>query len=187
MGLLDSRPAQAKISEVWKRTWAPLLNVTLVITLTLVFYPGILSLIRGASYGWFVVILFGSFAVADAIGSTLPTWCNVYNNKTYWAGLLLHVLLILPMAMALQRKWGQEFFTNDYFLWTLTGLFGFNCGYSSCTSMVILVTAEPSQSGKRIASNMALCSLRFGTLVGALISIILNLTVLKNITTPPPS
>jgi hypothetical protein len=129
--------------------------------------------------GWFVVVLFGCYSVADAIGKNLPILAIIYNKKTILFNLLVQLIIAVPVLLIyfepcvtqLQADWVADL---------LVGLLGLVNGYGLCAAMMLLA---PGIHGKKheegMATSIGFMFLQVGILFGMGISVFLVEYVFK--------
>lgn len=123
--------------------------------------------------GWFIVILFGCFSVADAIGKNLPILGIIYNKRTIICNCLLQLVAAIPILMiyfmpcvsGLQAPWVA------YFTLALLGVIN---GYGLCAAMMLLAPGVPgSKHEEGLATSIGYMFLQVGILLGMGISVFL--------------
>lgn len=131
--------------------------------------------------GWFVVILFGCYSVADAIGKNLPIIGIIYSKKTILLNLVVQLVIAVPILLIyfepcvtqLQAYWVAD---------VTVGLLGLVNGYGLCAAMMLLA---PGEHGKKheegMATSIGYMFLQVGILLGMGISVFLVEYVFKKI------
>ena len=123
--------------------------------------------------GWFVVIMFGCYSVADAIGKNLPILGIVYNKKTVVLNCLLQLCLAVPILLIyfLPCVSGLQ---HDWVAYLTFGLLGLINGYGLCAAMMLLAPGTPGKRQEEgLASSIGYMFLQSGILLGMGISLFL--------------
>ena len=100
--------------------------------------------------GWFVVILFGCFSVADAIGKILPILGIIYNKKTLILKrpVILNCLIQLVIAVPILLIYFKPCVSGlqaDWVAYLTLGLLGLVNGYGLCAAMMLLAPGVPGK------------------------------------------
>lgn len=185
-----------------KENYGPLLTICLTLVISNALFPGITSQfhskyncssttnskfnssaledihtptpsVASDKTGWFVVILFGCYSVADAIGKNLPILAIIYNKRTVLFNLVVQLIIAVPVLLIyfepcvsqLQANWVAD---------VTVGLLGLVNGYGLCAAMMLLA---PGNYGKRheegMATSIGYMFLQVGILFGMGISVFL--------------
>lgn len=181
--------------EVIRKNWAAITTICLTLVISNSLFPGITSQFHGnyncssgshstnANHsttpqinpnaqktgdktGWFVVVLFGCYSVADAIGKNLPIFGIIYNKTSILCNCLIQLVIAIPILLiyfepcyaGLQENWVA---------YLTVGLLGLINGYGLCAGMMLLA---PGISGNKLeeslATNIGYMFLQLGILLG---------------------
>lgn len=123
--------------------------------------------------GWFVVVLFGCYSVADAIGKNLPIIGIIYNKKTILVNLVVQLVVAVPILLIYFEPCVTQL-QADWVAYVTVGLLGLINGYGICAAMMLLA---PGESGKKheegMATSIGYMFLQVGILLGMAISVFL--------------
>ena len=120
--------------------------------------------------GWFVVILFGCYSVADAIGKNLPILGIIYNKKTVILNCLIQLVIAVPILL-IYFKPCVSGLQADWVAYLTLGLFGLVNGYGLCAAMMLLAPGVPGKKHEEgLASSIGYMFLQTGILFGMGIS-----------------
>lgn len=120
--------------------------------------------------GWFVVILFGCFSVADAIGKNLPILGIIYNKKTVILNCLIQLVIAIPILLIYFEPCVSGLQT-DWVAYLTLGLLGLVNGYGLCAAMMLLAPGVPGKKHEEgLASSIGYMFLQTGILFGTGIS-----------------
>ena len=120
--------------------------------------------------GWFVVILFGCFSVADAIGKNLPILGIIYNKKTVILNCLIQLVIAVPILL-IYFKPCVSGLQADWVAHLTLGLLGLVNGYGLCAAMMLLAPGVPGKKHEEgLASSIGYMFLQTGILFGMGIS-----------------
>ena len=123
--------------------------------------------------GWFIVILFGCFSVADAIGKNLPILGIIYRKTTVLCNCLLQLAVAIPILM-IYFKPCVSGLQADWVAYFTLGLFGLINGYGICAAMMLLAPGVPGRKQEEgLATSIGYMFLQVGILLGMGISIFL--------------
>lgn len=131
--------------------------------------------------GWFVVVLFGCYSVADAIGKNLPIIGIIYNKKTILLNLVVQLVIAVPILLIYFEPCVTQL-QADWVAYVTVGLLGLVNGYGLCASMMLLA---PGEYGKKheegMATSIGYMFLQVGILCGMGISVFLVEYLFKTI------
>lgn len=123
--------------------------------------------------GWFIVILFGCYSVADAIGKNLPIFGIFYNKKSILGNCLVQLVIAIPILLIYFEPCDRKL-QADWVAYLTVGLLGLVNGYGLCAAMMLLA---PGQVGKKqeegLATSIGYMFLQVGILLGMGISVFL--------------
>lgn len=123
--------------------------------------------------GWFVVVLFGFFSVADAIGKNLPMLAIIYNKTSILLNCLVQLVIAIPILLIYFEPCVSRL-QADWVAYLTVGLLGLVNGYGLCAGMMLLA---PGQSGKKheegLATAIGYMFLQTGILFGMGVSLFL--------------
>ena len=123
--------------------------------------------------GWFVVILFGCFSVADAIGKNLPILGIIYSKMTVIFNCLIQLVIAIPILL-IYFKPCVSGLQADWVAYLTLGLLGLVNGYGLCSAMMLLAPGSPGKKHEEgLASSIGYMFLQTGILVGMGISVFL--------------
>ena len=123
--------------------------------------------------GWFIVILFGCFSVADAIGKNLPILGIIYNKKTVILNCLIQLVIAVPILL-IYFKPCVSGLQADWVAYLTLGLLGLVNGYGLCAAMMLLAPGVPGKKHEEgLASSIGYMFLQTGILFGTGISTLL--------------
>jgi len=129
--------------------------------------------------GWFVVILFGCYSVADAIGKNLPIVKIIYNKKTVVINLIVQLVVAIPILLIYFEPCVTQL-QADWVAYVTVGLLGLINGYGICAALMLLA---PGELGKKheegMATSIGYMFLQVGILLGMAISVFLVEFVFK--------
>lgn len=121
--------------------------------------------------GWFVVILFGCYSVADALGKNLPILGILYNNKTILVNLLLQLTVAVPVLLIYFMPCVSQLQSN-WLAFVVVGCLGLVNGYGLCAAMMLLSPGRNKQEEGQ-ATSIGFMFLQVGILIGMSVSIVL--------------
>ena len=123
--------------------------------------------------GWFVVVLFGCYSVADAIGKNLPIFGILYNKTTIVLNLLFQLIIAVPVLLIYFEPCVQQL-QADWLAYLTVGILGLINGYGLCAAMMLLA---PGHRGKKqeegMATSIGYMFLQVGILLGMGVSVFL--------------
>ena len=123
--------------------------------------------------GWFIVILFGCYSVADAIGKNLPIFGILYNKKSILCNCLVQLVIAVPILLIYFKPCVSRL-QADWVAYLTVGLLGLVNGYGLCAAMMLLA---PGQRGKKheegLATSIGYMFLQVGILLGMGVSLFL--------------
>lgn len=123
--------------------------------------------------GWFIVILFGCYSVADAIGKNLPILGIFYNKKSILGNCLVQLVIAIPILLIYFEPCDRKLQAN-WVAYLTVGLLGLVNGYGLCAAMMLLA---PGQQGKKqeegLATSIGYMFLQVGILFGMGVSVFL--------------
>ena len=123
--------------------------------------------------GWFVVILFGCFSVADAIGKNLPILGIICSKRTVLCNCLLQLVVAIPILM-IYFKPCVSGLQADWVAYFTLGMLGLINGYGLCAAMMLLAPGVPGRKQEEgLATSIGYMFLQVGILLGMGISIFL--------------
>ena len=133
----------------------------------------VIPLNRSLQSGWFIVIVFGCYSIADAIGKTLPIFWIPYNKKTILWNCLVQLVTALPVLLIYFEPCVAGL-QADWVAYLSVGLFGLVTGYGICAALMLLA---PGQRGKKheegLATSIGYMFLQLGMLLGMGLSVFL--------------
>lgn len=206
--LLNSQEISANISRktIIKENYGPLLTICLTLVISNALFPGITSQfhskyncsssstskfnfstaedtptppVASDKTGWFVVILFGCYSVADAIGKNLPILAIIYNKRTVLLNLVVQLIIAIPVLLIYFEPCVSQL-QADWVADVTVGLLGLVNGYGLCAAMMLLA---PGNHGKKheegMATSIGFMFLQVGILFGMGISVFLVEYVFK--------
>lgn len=180
---------------VVRKNWAVLTTICLTLVISNSLFPGITSQFHGNfncstglysidvnnttttapttnapkasdKTGWFVVILFGCYSVADAIGKNLPIFGIIYNKISILFNCLVQLVIAIPILLiyfepcyaGLQANWVA---------YLTVGLLGLINGYGLCAGMMLLSPGKlENKHEESLATNIGYMFLQIGILLG---------------------
>ena len=186
---------QISRKTVLRKNWAVIATICLTLVISNSLFPGITSQFHGNyncstssrsnnthhgtttsttnqasktsdKTGWFVVILFGCYSVADAIGKNLPIFGIIYNKISILCNCLVQLVIAIPILLiyfepcntALQENWVA---------YLTVGLLGLINGYGVCAGMMLLSPGIPENKHEEsLATNIGYMFLQLGILLG---------------------
>ena len=123
--------------------------------------------------GWFIVILFGCYSVADAIGKNLPIFGIFYNKKSILGNCLVQLVIAIPILLIYFEPCDRKL-QAVWVAYLTVGLLGLVNGYGLCAAMMLLA---PGQVGKKqeegLATSIGYMFLQVGILLGMGVSVFL--------------
>ena len=123
--------------------------------------------------GWFVVIVFGCYSVATAIGKNLPIFVMLYNKKSILCNCLVQLVTAVPILLIYFEPCVSGL-QADWVAYVTVFLFGLVTGYGICAALMLLA---PGQRGKRheegLATSIGYMFLQLGYLLGMGLSLFL--------------
>ena len=123
--------------------------------------------------GWFIVILFGCYSVADAIGKNLPIFGILYNKKSILCNCLVQLVIAVPILLIYFEPCVSGL-QADWVAYLTVGLLGLVNGYGLCAAMMLLA---PGHHGKKheegLATSIGYMFLQVGILLGMGVSLFL--------------
>ena len=123
--------------------------------------------------GWFIVILFGCFSVADAIGKNLPILGIIYSKKTVIFNCLIQLVIAIPILLIYFKPCVSSL-QADWVAYLTVGLLGLVNGYGLCAAMMLLAPGNPEKSHEEgLASSIGYMFLQTGILLGMAVSVFL--------------
>jgi hypothetical protein len=123
--------------------------------------------------GWFIVILFGCFSVADAIGKNLPIVRIIYSKKSVIFNCLIQLVIAIPILL-IYFKPCVSGLQADWVAYLTVGLLGLVNGYGLCAAMMLLAPGNPGKSSEEgLASSIGYMFLQTGILLGMAVSVFL--------------
>ena len=192
-----------EFSHISRRTiirnnWAALTTVSVTLVIASALFPGIASelhehydctfatihpsnssnttpvhLNRNLQSGWFIVIVFGCYSIADAVGKTLPIFWVLYNKITILCNCLVQLVTALPILLIYFEPCVAGL-QADWVAYLTVALFGLVTGYGICAAMMLLA---PGQRGKKheegLATSIGYMFLQVGMLLGVGLSLFL--------------
>ena len=123
--------------------------------------------------GWFVVILFGCYSVADAIGKNLPIIGIIYNKLSILCNCLVQLVIAIPILLI----YFEPCYTGlqaDWVAYLTVGLLGLINGYGLCAAMMLLAPGRPDNKHEEgLATSIGYMFLQMGILLGMSASVFL--------------
>lgn len=123
--------------------------------------------------GWFMVILFGCYSVADAIGKNLPILGIIYDKSTVLRNCLIELVIAIPILLIYFEPCVSGL-QADWVAYLTVGLLGLVVGYGFCAAMMLLA---PGQRGKKYeesqATSIGYMFVQVGILLGMGVSVFL--------------
>lgn len=113
---------------VMQQTWPIILSLSGGLILNQCFYPGVFSVILGARDDWYIVIMFGCFAVTDTVAQWLPKWYRIFNRTNMQYFTIIQCVLLCMMVLSLQHVWLTNVWKSKLYIAILAALYGFNVG-----------------------------------------------------------
>lgn len=181
---------------VIRKNWAVFLTICLTLVISNSLFPGITSQFHGSHNcstkehsteanlsatttthtagdhkasdrtGWFIVVLFGCYSVADAIGKNLPIFGIIYNKIS----ILLNCLVQLVIAIPILLIYFEPCYAGlqaDWVAYLTVGLLGLINGYGLCVGMMLLSPGIPENKHEEsLATNIGYMFLQLGILLG---------------------
>ena len=186
--------------DITKKNWAALTTICLTLVISNALFPGITSQFHGNyncsstsahlsnvteptgtdapptrsdKTGWFVVILFGCFSVADAIGKNLPILGIIYSKTTIICNCLLQLVVAVPILLIYLKPCVSSL-QADWLADVMVGLLGLVNGYGLCAAMMLLAPGRPGKKHEEgLATSIGYMFLQVGILFGMAISVFL--------------
>ncbi|CAB3989336.1 Hypothetical predicted protein [Paramuricea clavata] len=116
--------------------------------------------------GWFIVILFGCFSVADAIGKNLPIVGIIYSKRTVIFNCFVQLVIAIPILL-IYFKPCVSGLQADWVAYLTVGLLGLVNGYGLCAAMMLLAPGIPGKKYEEgLASSIGYMFLQTGILLG---------------------
>lgn len=123
--------------------------------------------------GWFVVVLFGCYSVADAIGKNLPIFGIVYNKISVLCNCLLQLVIAVPILLIYFEPCYSGL-QADWVAYLTVGLLGLINGYGLCAAMMLLAPGRPENKHEEgLATSIGYMFLQMGILLGMSASVFL--------------
>ena len=123
--------------------------------------------------GWFVVVLFGCYSVADAIGKNLPIFGIVYNKISVLCNCLLQLVIAVPILLIYFEPCYSGL-QADWVAYLTVGLLGLINGYGLCAAMMLLAPGRPENKHEEgLATSIGYMFLQIGILLGMSASVFL--------------
>ena len=123
--------------------------------------------------GWFMVIVFGCYSVAIAVGTNLPIFGILYNKKSILYNCLVQLVLAVPILLIYFEPCVSGL-QADWVAYLTVGLFGLVTGYGICAALILLA---PGHRGKEheegMATSIGYVFLQIGCLLGTVMSLFL--------------
>lgn len=123
--------------------------------------------------GWFVVVLFGCYSVADAIGKNLPIFGIIYNKVSILCNCVLQLVIAVPILLI----YFEPCYTGlqaDWVAYLTVGLLGLVNGYGLCAAMMLLAPGRPENEHEEgLATSIGYMFLQMGILLGMSASVFL--------------
>ena len=131
---------------------------------------------RGSQFsdktGWFIVILFGCYSVADAIGKNLPILGIFYNKKSNVCNCLVQLVIAVPILLIYFEPCVSKL-QADWIAYLTVGLLGLVNGYGLCAAMMLLAPGQPWKKHEGLATSIGYMFLQTGILLGMAVSVFL--------------
>lgn len=116
--------------------------------------------------GWFVVILFGCYSVADAIGKNLPIFGIIYNKISILFNCLVQLIIAVPILLIYFEPCYAGL-QADWVAYLTVGLLGLINGYGLCAAMMLLAPGKPDNKHEEgLATSIGYMFLQMGILLG---------------------
>lgn len=123
--------------------------------------------------GWFVVVLFGCYSVADAIGKNLPIFGIVYNKISVLCNCLVQLVIAVPILLIYFEPCYSGL-QADWVAYLTVGLLGLINGYGLCAAMMLLAPGRPENKHEEgLATSIGYMFLQMGILLGMSASVFL--------------
>ena len=123
--------------------------------------------------GWFIVILFGCYSVADAIGKNLPILGIFYNKKSIVCNCLVQLVIAVPILFIYFEPCVSKL-QADWIAYLTVGLLGLINGYGLCAAMMLLAPGKPGKKHEEgLATSIGYMFLQTGILLGMAVSLFL--------------
>ncbi|XP_020617006.1 uncharacterized protein LOC110054982 [Orbicella faveolata] len=124
--------------------------------------------------GWFIVIVFGCYSVATAVGKTLPIFGILYNKKTILCNCLVQLVTAVPILLIYFEPCAVSGLQADWVAYLTVGLFGFVTGYGICAALMLLAPGQRGKSHEEgLATSIGYMFLQLGRLLGMGVSLFL--------------
>ena len=138
----------------------------------------------GDKTGWFIVILFGCYSVADAIGKNLPIFGIFYNKKSIICNCLVQLVIAIPILLIYFEPCDRRL-QADWVAYLTVGLLGLVNGYGLCAAMMLLAPGHPGKKQEEgLATSIGYMFLQVGILFGMGVSLFLVDFVFEAATKP---
>lgn len=116
--------------------------------------------------GWFVVILFGCYSVADAIGKNLPIFGIIYHKLSILCNCLVQLVIAIPILLIYFKPCNVGL-QADWVAYLTVGLLGLINGYGLCAAMMLLSPGKPENKHEEgLATSIGYMFLQMGILLG---------------------
>ena len=123
--------------------------------------------------GWFIVILFGCYSVANAIGKILPILGIFYNKKSILCNCLVQLVIAVPILLIYFEPCVSRL-QADWIAYLTVGLLGLVVGYGLCAAMMLLAPGQPGKMHEEgLATSIGFMFLQTGILLGTAVSLFL--------------
>lgn len=123
--------------------------------------------------GWFIVILFGCYSVADAIGKNLPILGIIYNKSTVIFNCLIQLVIAVPILLIYFEPCVSGL-QADWVAYLAVGLLGLVNGYGLCAAMMLLAPGDrKNKQEEGMATSIGYMFLQVGILCGMSVSLFL--------------
>ena len=123
--------------------------------------------------GWFIVVLFGCYSVADAIGKNLPIFGILYNKKSILCNCLVQLVIAVPILLIYFEPCAVRL-QADWVAYLTVGLLGLVNGYGLCAAMMLLAPGQPGKKHEEgLATSIGYMFLQLGILLGMGVSLFL--------------
>lgn len=127
----------------------------------------------GDKTGWFIVILFGCYSVADAIGKNLPIFGILYSKKSIPCNCLVQLVIAVPILLIYFEPCVARL-QADWIAYLTVGLLGLVNGYGLCAAMMLLAPGQPGKKHEEgLATSIGYMFLQLGILLGMGVSLLL--------------
>ena len=90
------------------------------------------------------------------------------------------VLTVFVLLIMVPQQEDGEVFHDDWVAYVLAAMWGFNCGLTVCSSIMLIAATFEQPQEKGVASTMALTTLQVGLVCASMLGMLLNECCLKS-------